>query len=59
MIKPVFSAAMSACPYRKDFYTKLGGDIDLVYSKLTTWLESLAKIVAILKTFLATKEAKW
>jgi hypothetical protein len=26
MVKPIFSAAMSATPYRKDFYGKLGSD---------------------------------
>ncbi|KAK8119816.1 Pleckstrin-like proteiny domain-containing family A member 8 [Apiospora kogelbergensis] len=46
LIKPVFSAAMSACPYRKDFYSKLGSDDAKV-------------IVAILKGFQDRKESKW
>jgi hypothetical protein len=59
LIKPVFSAAMSACPYRKDFYTKLGEDPEKVAEELKVWLAALEKIVAILKGFLERKEAKW
>jgi hypothetical protein len=59
MIKPVFSAAMSACPYRKDFYVKLGEDEAKVQAELRIWLAALEKIIAILKAFLDTKEAKW
>lgn len=59
MIKPVFSAAMSACPYRKDFYAKLGADHDKVVAELRPYLAALDKIVAILKGFQERKEAKW
>ncbi|KAI1361498.1 glycolipid transfer protein domain-containing protein [Xylaria arbuscula] len=59
LVKPVFSAAMSACPYRKDFYPKLGSDQTAVTVELTTYLKSLEKIVAILKGFQDRKEAKW
>ncbi|EPE28491.1 Glycolipid transfer protein, GLTP [Glarea lozoyensis ATCC 20868] len=59
MVKPIFSAAMSACPYRKDFYVKLGEDEGKVAEGLKKWLEALLKEIAILKTFLASKEAKW
>jgi hypothetical protein len=61
MVKPIFSAAMSACPYRKDFYSKLGGegDEEKVQSELRTWLAALERIIAILKGFLDRKEAKW
>ncbi|RFU79319.1 ef-hand 1, calcium-binding site [Trichoderma arundinaceum] len=59
LIKPVFSAAMSACPYRADFYTKLGSDQEKVTADLRVYLASLEKIVGILKGFLETKEAKW
>jgi len=59
MVKPVFSMAMSACPYRKDFYTKLGDDMAKVTEELKVWLASLARIIGILKDFLARKEAKW
>ncbi|KAL1874952.1 hypothetical protein VTK73DRAFT_10321 [Phialemonium thermophilum] len=59
MVKPIFSAAMSACPYRKDFYAKLGSDLAKVLSQLRTYLAALDKIVAILKAFLESKDAKW
>ena len=59
MVKPIFSAAMSATPYRKDFYAKLGADVEKVAAELRIWLASLQKIIAILKGFLERKEAKW
>ncbi|KAK1831868.1 EF-hand 1, calcium-binding site [Podospora conica] len=61
LIKPIFSAAMSACPYRKDFYHKLGsgGEEAHVQAELQEYLAALEKIVGILKEFLASKEAKW
>jgi hypothetical protein len=59
LVKPIFSAAMSACPYRKDFYAKLGTNIDKVFAELKTYLTALQKIVDILKEFLNSKEAKW
>lgn len=59
LVKPIFSAAMSACPYRKDFYGKLGNDQEQVTREMNAWLAALQSQVAILKTFLASKEAKW
>jgi hypothetical protein len=59
MVKPIFSAAMSACPYRKDFYAKLGEDEEKVAAELGIWLAALEKIIAVLKAFLDRKEAKW
>ncbi|KAH7136525.1 glycolipid transfer protein domain-containing protein [Dactylonectria macrodidyma] len=59
LIKPVFSAAMSATPYRADFYTKLGDSPEQVNTELGLYLEALTKIVAILSAFFASKEAKW
>jgi hypothetical protein len=59
VVKPIFSAAMSATPYRKDFYSKLGDDDTKVQVELEKWLAALEKLVAILNTFLAKKEAKW
>ncbi|KAL2206588.1 glycolipid transfer protein [Sarocladium strictum] len=59
LVKPIFSAAMSACPYRKDFYAKLGSDEAKVQEELRVYLASLEKIVAILKGFLDSKDAKW
>ncbi|KAL7915688.1 glycolipid transfer protein [Trichoderma velutinum] len=59
LIKPVFSAAMSACPYRADFYGKLGADQAKVSDDLRVYLAALDKIVGILKGFVESKEAKW
>jgi len=59
LIKPIFSAAMSATPYRKDFYPKLGEDQTRVKSELDAWLQGLQKNVAILNTFFSQKDIKW
>ncbi|SMR58998.1 unnamed protein product [Zymoseptoria tritici ST99CH_1E4] len=59
IIKPIFSAAMSATPYRRDFYAKLGDDQPKVNKELDAWLVGLEKNVAILNKFLASPEAKW
>ncbi|GFP53563.1 hypothetical protein ACSS6W_001118 [Trichoderma asperelloides] len=59
LIKPIFSAAMGACPYRKDFYSKLGADEAQVTTELRVYLAALDKIVGILKGFVESKEAKW
>jgi len=59
IIKPLFSAAMSATPYRKDFYKKLGDDESKVNEGLATWLGALENVVGILKEFSASKAAKW
>ncbi|PKS05913.1 hypothetical protein jhhlp_007744 [Lomentospora prolificans] len=59
LVKPIFSAAMSACPYRKDFYIKMGDDQAKVEEDLKAYVAALEKIVAILQAFLASKEAKW
>jgi hypothetical protein len=59
MMKPLFSAAMSATPYKKDFYAKMGDDQRKVNQALETWLSALEKQLVILKKFQATKEAKW
>lgn len=59
LVKPIFNAAMSAAPYRKDFYAKLGSDDAKVQEDLRKYLASLEKIVGILKGFLDTKDAKW
>ena len=59
VIKPIFSAAMSATPYRKDFYKKLGDDETKVNEKLGEWLNALEKVVGVLKEFMARKEAQW
>ncbi|KAL6719762.1 hypothetical protein ACLMJK_001683 [Lecanora helva] len=59
MVKPIFSAAMSATPYRKDFFAKLGDNPQLVEEKAGKWLDALQKQVTILKQFQQRKEAKW
>jgi hypothetical protein len=59
MIKPIFSAAMSATPYRKDFYAKLGDDSAKSQAAMEQWLAALENQVAILKEFQSRKEAKW
>jgi hypothetical protein len=59
VVKPLFSAAMSATPYRKDFYAKLGSDDARVQAELEKWLAALEKVVSVLNQFLAKKEAKW
>jgi hypothetical protein len=58
-VKPIFSAAMSATPYRKDFYNKLGDDDTKVQTELEKWLKGLEQDLAILNEFMARKEAKW
>ncbi|KAF2201963.1 HET-C protein [Delitschia confertaspora ATCC 74209] len=59
MIKPIFSAAMSATPYRKTFYGKLGDDEAKVNEEMQKWLGALEKVVGGLKEFMGRKEAKW
>lgn len=59
LVKPVFSAALSACPYRKTFYEKLGSDEAKVQSELRPYLAALEKIVGIIKGFQARKEFQW
>ncbi|KAI9663123.1 MAG: hypothetical protein M1821_008171 [Bathelium mastoideum] len=58
LIKPIFSAAMSATPYRRDFYAKLGdqGDQERVRRELSEWVGALEGQVGILQAFLARKE---
>lgn len=59
LVKPVFSAAMSATPYRKDFYCKLSADEAKGQEALNKWLSALEKQVTILKEFQGRKEAEW
>lgn len=61
VIKPIFTAAMSACPYRKDFYANVGKGEDEAKFKgeMGTYLKSLENVVGILKPFTESKEAKW
>lgn len=59
LVKPVFSAAMSATPYKKDFYAKLSADEAKGQQALNTWLSALEGQVTILKEFQTRKESKW
>jgi hypothetical protein len=59
VVKPLFSAAMSATPYRKAFYEKLGDDQARLSKELDVWLTALEKRVQILNDFTNSKEAKW
>lgn len=62
MVKPIFSAAMSATPYRKDFYNKLVGSQvkpEDAMQAMEKWVSALEERVAILKAFTTSKEAKW
>ncbi|KAI6781431.1 Glycolipid transfer protein (GLTP) [Emericellopsis cladophorae] len=59
MVKPIFSAAMSATPYRQTFYAKLGNDQEKVKVEMRAYLMALEKVVGILKGFLDSKDAKW
>jgi hypothetical protein len=62
LVKPVFSAAMSATPYRKDFAIKVAGgnsDTSKAEEDMKVWVTALEEKIAILKEFLDTKEAKW
>lgn len=52
IVRGVFKVAMKACPYRKDFYAKLGDDQALVLVQLEEWLTALEDIVAIIEAFL-------
>ncbi|KAI3407083.1 hypothetical protein KGF56_000070 [Candida oxycetoniae] len=51
LVKPVFKLAMKACPYRKDFFAKLGADSAKVKEQLIAWLEALEKIVQTIVDF--------
>jgi len=61
VVKGVFSVAMSACPYRKDFYTKLAADPsggepesqERLDAELDKWLAGLHDIVTRMQKFYA------
>ncbi|EEP75350.1 conserved hypothetical protein [Uncinocarpus reesii 1704] len=57
-IKPIFSAAMSATPYRKDFYAKLGQDAAKVQAAMDTEIAALEDVVKILQDFLKKVDVK-
>ncbi|KAF8629259.1 hypothetical protein AX17_005838 [Amanita inopinata Kibby_2008] len=59
VVKGVFSVAMRACPYRRDFYAKLAADPDggapapkeKVDEELNKWLAALSAIVQQMEAF--------
>jgi hypothetical protein len=51
LVRPIFSMAMSACPYRADFFKKLGDDQAEVNTKTTEWVAALQKHIKILDDF--------
>ncbi|KAL1934272.1 hypothetical protein VTP01DRAFT_6454 [Rhizomucor pusillus] len=48
VVRPVFALAMKACPYRKDFYEKIGVLTDAALEKMKEWLAALESIIAII-----------
>ncbi|KAG7694144.1 hypothetical protein KL930_002892 [Ogataea haglerorum] len=51
LIRPVFKLAMKACPYRADFFAKLGADQAKVAQQLEEWLVALEYIVKLIMDF--------
>jgi len=59
VIKGVFSVAMKACPYRKDFYAKVAADpdggapasVERLNEALNKWLAALSAIVKQMEAF--------
>jgi hypothetical protein len=47
---------MKACPYRADFYKKLGDDKSKVDTQMTAWLDALEHIVDEMKNEYSTKK---
>ena len=46
---------MKACPYRADFYKKLGDDRSKVDEQMTSWLDALERIVTEMTIVYVTK----
>ncbi|GAA5978225.1 hypothetical protein JCM10908_004279 [Rhodotorula pacifica] len=51
VVKPIFALAMKACPYRKDFYAKLGPPTAPVDEELSKWNSALGSIITRLEAF--------
>ncbi|KAG2201883.1 hypothetical protein INT46_006693 [Mucor plumbeus] len=49
LVRPVFSLAMKACPYRKDFYEKIGVLTDAAFAQMKQWVEALENIIKIIQ----------
>lgn len=53
IVKGAFSLAMKACPYRADFYAKMGSPPSKVEEELERWLAALEKIVKTMQDYYA------
>ncbi|KAI8084186.1 glycolipid transfer protein domain-containing protein [Gilbertella persicaria] len=49
LVRPVFALAMKACPYRKDFYQKIGVTNEAGLAQMKQWLEALENIIRIIQ----------
>ncbi|KAG0174784.1 hypothetical protein DFQ28_004480 [Apophysomyces sp. BC1034] len=45
VVRPIFGLAMKACPYRKDFYEKIGVLDDEAVAVMRGWLDALKAII--------------
>lgn len=53
VVRGAFNLAMKACPYRKDFYEKLGGSNEKVLKELREWADALQNQLNLLNQFYA------
>ncbi|GAA6061851.1 hypothetical protein JCM10212_000768 [Sporobolomyces blumeae] len=53
VVRPVFALAMKACPYRADFYAKLGPPTANVDQELVKWNTALGDIIQRVEAFYA------
>jgi len=45
LVRPVFYLAMKTCPYRANFYPRLGEPTDVVQAELVDWLDGLDRVM--------------
>ncbi|KAF0436934.1 glycolipid transfer protein [Gigaspora margarita] len=45
IIRPIFKIAIKACPYRHEFFKKLGDNQEKVYQQYESWLSSIEEII--------------
>lgn len=48
---------MKACPYRKDFYEKIGVVNEAAFAQMKSWLEALENIIRIIQEVFKTNPA--
>lgn len=48
---------MKACPYRKDFYEKIGVVTDEATNQMKLWLEALENIIRIIQALFVANPA--